>query len=334
MENEKDIELQNQEQDTVNNDNKKENSTEDKDNPQYRGKVLMQHALEELDKGNIEEFETDRALANKYFDEMNAEEEEMDALYTENRNFGIIYQVIESNVHNLLESKEGVKSLKKIVKAIKGNKILHEQFKVYNNLQPTKRVENTIDYINEAISMTPKFDKKKVKESNEKLIKLIKSEHLDEMVDIDDDKLDLFESIEYVTMNKKTLDNIDEYINAKNVIKESIEKLPIVESKGGMTIEEYSNEINKIAENVGTELNSAELKLIKEVSNGNAEEYFNECKENTLTKLDGMMLNEKDMETKSRLSQIYEKISQKNYNKENAIVDISEMIEIQNTIEE
>lgn len=333
MEDEKDIELQDQEQDVENTDKQNDASTEDKNDPQYRGKLLMQRALEELEKGNMEEFETDRALANEYFDKMNAEEEELDALYTESRNFGIIYQVFESNLHNLLHSENGGKSLRKIVKAIKSDKILHEQFKAYNNLLPTKRVVNVNEYINEAISTLPKFDKKLVKEHNEKFIKLLKSENIDEMVDIDDDKLNLFESIEYVIMNKKTLKNIDEYISAKNVIKESIEKLPLTESKG-MTIEEYSNEVNKIAESVGNDLNADEVKLIKEVSNGNGETYFNECKEATLTKLDEMMMREKDMETKSRLSQIYEKINNKAYNKENAIVDISEMIEIQNTIED
>lgn len=331
MEDEKDIELQDQEQE-VDSTDKSTEEDENKDDPQYRGKVLMQRALEMLEQGNMEEFETDRALANKYFDKMNAEEEEMNALYTESRNFGIIYQVFESNLHDLLKHGKGAKSVRRIVKEIKGDKVLHEQFKAYNNLLPTTRVNNVSEYINEAINMSPKFDKKTVKKHNEKFINLIKSEHLNEMVDIDDDKLDLFESIEYVLMNKKTLNNIDEYVNATNIIKESMEKLPLAESKG-MTIEEYSNEVEKISEGIGNDLNSAEMKLIKEVSNGNGESYFNECKEVTLNKLDEMMSRETDMETKSRLSQIYEKINRKNYNKEKAIVDISEMIEIQDTIE-
>ena len=331
MEDEKDMELQDQEvKDT---ENTQDSNTEDKNDPKYRGKVLMQQALKHLEDGNMEEFETDRALANKYFDEMNSEEEEMDMLYTESRNFGIIYQVIESNVKHLLESKEGVKSLRKICKAIKGNKILHEQFKAYNNLQPSHRVNNVAEYINEAIVLTPNFNKVMVKEANEKLIKLIKNEKLDEMVDIDDNKLGLFESIEYVTMNKKTLSNIDEYVNATNIIKESIEKLPLKEEKK-MTIKEYSNEVEKISESLGDDLNADEIKLIKEISSGNGENYFNECKENTLNKLDNMILNETDMETKSRLSQIFEKINGKSYNKENAIVDISEMLEIQSTIDD
>nr|DAK04440.1 MAG TPA: hypothetical protein [Bacteriophage sp.] len=40
------------------------------------------------------------------------------------------------------------------------------------------------------------------------------------------------------------------------------------------------------------------------------------------------------METKSRLSQIFEKINSKTYNKKNIAVDVSEMIEIQNTIDD
>lgn len=328
MEDEKDIELQDQEQEIEGGEN-----TENKEDPQYRGKVLMQRALDHLEKGNIEEFETDRALANKFFDEMNAEEEEMDALYNESRNFGIIYQVIESNVPTLLETKEGQKALRKIIKTIKGNKILHEQFKAYNNLQPSDKIENVDEYIAESLSLVPKFNKKDVKENNERLIKLIKKYNLDEMVDIDDEKLNLFESIEFVTMNKKSLKNIDDYVNATKMIKESIINLSVSETKD-FSIEDYAEEINNVSENIAKELNSAEIKLLKEVTNGNSEEYFNECKSKTLSKLDEMISNEKDIETKSRLSKIYEKINNKSYNKKNAIVDIAEMVEMQDAIDD
>ena len=328
MEDEKDIELQDQEQEIEGGEN-----TENKEDPQYRGKVLMQRALDHLEKGNIEEFETDRALANKFFDEMNAEEEEMDALYNESRNFGIIYQVIESNVPTLLETKEGQKVLRNIIKTIKGNKILHEQFKAYNNLQPLHKINNVDEYIAESLSLVPKFNKKDVKENNERLIKLIKKYNLDEMIDIDDEKLNLFESIEFVTMNKKSLKNIDDYVNATKMIKESIINLPVSETKD-FSIEDYAEEINNVSENIAKELNSAEIKLLKEVTNGNSEEYFNECKSKTLSKLDEMISNEKDFETKSRLSKIYEKINNKRYNKKNAIVDIAEMVEMQDAIDD
>ena len=328
MEDEKDIELQDQEQKIEGGEN-----TENKEDPKYRGKVLMQRALEHLEKGNIEEFETDRALANKFFDKMNAEEEEMDALYNESRNFGIIYQVIESNVPTLLETKEGQKALRKIIKTIKDNKILHEQFKAYNNLQPLDKIENVDEYIAESLSLVPKFNKKDVKENNERLIKLIKKYKLDEMVDIDDEKLNLFESIEFVTMNKKSLKNIDDYVNATKMIKESIIKMSVSETKD-FSIEDYAEEINNVSENIAKDLNSAEIKLLKEVTNGNSEEYFNECKSKTLSKLDEMISNEKDIETKSRLSKIYEKINNKRYNKKNAIVDIAEMVEMQDAIDD
>ena len=330
MEDEKDIELQDQE---IGGEENTDNTDENKDDPQYRGKVLMKRALEHLEQGNIEEFETDRALANEYFDKMSEEEEEMDALYNESRNFGIIYNVIEANVPKLLESKEGKKALRTIIKAIKSDKMLHEQFKAYNNLQPSTKINNIDEYITEALSIVPKFDKKIVKESNEKLIKLIKKYKLDEMVDIDDEKLDLYESIEFVTMNIKTLKNIDEYVNATKMIKESIENLPINETKN-FSIENYAEEINNVSENIAKDLNSAEFKLLKEVTSGNSEAYFNECKSKTLSKLNEMIYKETDIESKSRLSKIYEKINNKIYNKKNALVDIAEMVEMQDAIDE
>ena len=323
MKNDKDIKIK---------DNEMSAQYEDKDDPKYRGKVLMQRALDELDKGNIKEFETDRALANQYFDEISPESAEMDALYNESRNFGIIYNVIEENVNKLLETEDGIKSLRRIVRAIKGNKVIHEQFKAYNNLMPSNHVSNVNEYINEAISIIPRFSKEDIKYENEKLIRLIKEEKLDELIDIDDDKIDLYEAIEYVITNPKKLSNIDDFVNATNVIKEAIEKIQN-DNKEALTVDDYTRELNKISESFGKELNSDELNLIKEVNDGNGEKLFNEHKTATLSKLNDMMVNEEDIDTKSRLSQIYEKISRKSYNKENAAVDISEMMEIQNTID-
>lgn len=338
MEDEKNLELQGQEQDINGGEDNTEDvdtSTEDenKDDPKYRGKVLMQRALEQLEQGNMEEFEIDRKMANEYFDKIGEEEEELDALYNESRNFGIIYHVIEANVPNLLENWDRKKSLRKIVKAIKSDKILHEEFKAFNNLLPSNKVVNVDDYINEAIAIMPNFNKEEVKRANNKLINLIKQEKLDEMIDIDDDKLDLYESIEYVAMNRKTLKNIDAYVNATNVIKESIKKLPLLE-ENKTTITDYANGVKEITESYGDKLNSAEIKIINEVTNGNGEAYFNECKKTTLDKLNEMMSNETDMDSKSRLSVMFEKINNKSYIKENAIVDIAEMIELQNTIDE
>ena len=331
MENEKELELQDQEQYIIDNEQDEDGKDENKDDPMYKGKVLMRSALDHLERGEIEEFETDRQLANEYFDKRSDEEEEMDSLYNESRNFGIIFNVIEANTSKLMESAKGQKSLRNIVSCIKGDKVLHEEFKVYNNLQPQYRVANANEYINEALSMSPSFDRKSVKESNEKLIRLMKKEKLNEMIDIDDDKLNLYEAIEYVTMNKKSLNNVDEFVTARNVIAESIDELPI---KNGHTIEEYANDVEALSENMSNELNSAEIQIIKEVTDGNGEQYFNECKKTTLSKLNEMMMGESDIETKSRLSKIYEKINSKTYNQKTAIVDISEMVEMQDTISE
>ena len=75
MEDEKDINLHNEETSTETSPNDANTENENKNDPKYRGMVLMKQALEKLESGDIEAFETDRALANKYFDEMNSEEE-------------------------------------------------------------------------------------------------------------------------------------------------------------------------------------------------------------------------------------------------------------------
>lgn len=305
----------------------------EKEDPRYKGKVLMQRALDFLEDGNVEEFETNRKLANKYFDEANETDEEDDILYTENRNFGIIYRVFENSVPQLMETKSGKAVIRKFVQTIKNNKVLHEQFKGFNYLtNPEKKVNNVNDYVYEAIKLFNKLNINETKEENNKLIKIIKENKLNEYIDINDNDMSLYESIEYILTNEKKLNNIDEYLSHFNVISEAIEDLPIdgeIES-----LEKYYDELGKLSEKYGSELTDEELEFLKQALNGDTNKIFDEEKDKTIKLINDFMDKEEDMINKSRLSNVLKKVEDKEYSKDSAIIDISEMVEIQNTIQE
>ena len=116
-----------------------------------KGSVLMQQALKKYAKGDFEGGDKDRAEANRYYDlasaEINSEEGKITQLYGESRNFGIIYNVFEQNIENLWDTKDGKKIVKECYNLIKSNKVLNEQFKIYDMFEKAQNVDDVKDFV-------------------------------------------------------------------------------------------------------------------------------------------------------------------------------------------
>ena len=225
-----------------------------------KGSVLMQQALKKYAKGDFKGGDKDRAEANRYYDlasaEINSEAGKMTQLYGESRNFGIIYNVFEQNIENLWDTKDGKKIVKECYNLIKSNKVLNEQFKIYDMFEKAQNVEDVKDFVNEASNIIKTFDKKLVMENNEKLIKFIRDKKLDEYVDIPEETENLYEAIEYIVLNKKTYDNVNDFVKAQNVITEHIiknQKNNIVENK--LTSAEFENKIEEVENEINEKIN-------------------------------------------------------------------------------
>ena len=126
-----------------------------------KGSVLMQQALKKYAKGDFEGGDKDRAEANRYYDlasaEINSEAGKITQLYGESRNFGIIYNVFEQNIENLLSTKKGKKIIKECFNLIKSNKVLNEQFKIYDMFEKAQNVDDVKDFVNEASNIVKTF---------------------------------------------------------------------------------------------------------------------------------------------------------------------------------
>lgn len=308
-----------------------------------KGSVLMQQALKKYAKGDFEGGDKDRAEANRYYDlasaEINSEAGKISMLYGESRNFGIIYNVFEQNIENLLETKNGKKTIKECYDLIKTNKVLNEQFKIYDMFEKAQNVDNAKEYVNEASNIIKSLDKKLVVENNEKLIKFIRDKKLDEYVDIPEEIENLYEAIEYIVLNKKTYDNVNDFVKAQNVITEHIiknQKNNIIESK--LTSSEFENKIEEIEKEINENINQEEKKLLDRfltTRKDNKKEVFERYKRKTLRKIKEMIENSKDTD-KSEWNNIYENILSKNFSEDMSenITNCAEMMEICSTIEE
>ena len=313
------------------------------DNSQ-KGTILMQQALKKYADGDFEGGDKDRKLANKFFDlaslEINSEVGKITQMYGESRNFGIIYNIFEQNINNICQDETKKHIIKEAYNLIKNDKILNEQFKIYDVFEKTVDAENVKDFVNEAINLIKQFDKKQIKESNEKFIKLIKDNKLDEYVSIPEEIENLYEAIEYVILNKKTFDNVNEFIKAQNVIVEHIEnnqKNAINENKDKISFDSFQKELDKEEHEINENINEDERKLLDMFTNPNTNKksVFENYKSQTLKKIKGAMQisEEKDKEAWNR---VYESVNSKIYSDKMTqnIVNCAEMLEICSTIEE
>ena len=308
-----------------------------------KGSVLMQQALKKYAKGDFESGDKDRAEANRYYDlasaEINSEAGKITQLYGESRNFGIIYNVFEQNIENLWDTKDGKKIIKECYNLIKSNKVLNEQFKIYDMFEKAQNVEDVKDFVNEASNIIKTFDKKLVMENNEKLIKFIRDKKLDEYVDIPEETENLYEAIEYIVLNKKTYDNVNDFVKAQNVITEHIiknQKNNIVENK--LTSAEFENKIEEVEKEITENINQEEKTLLDRFLTNkkqNKKEVFENYKRKTLRKIREMIENSEDSD-KSQWNKIYENVSSKNFSEDLSenITNCAEMMEICDTIDE
>lgn len=308
-----------------------------------KGSVLMQQALKKYAKGDFEGGDKDRAEANRYYDlasaEINSDAGKMTQLYGESRNFGIIYNVFEQNIENLWNTKAGKKIVKECYNLIKSNKVLNEQFKIYDMFEKAQNVEDVKDFVNEASNIIKTFDKKIVKENNEKLIKFIRDKKLDEYVDIPEETENLYEAIEYIVLHKKTYNNVNDFVKAQNVITEHIiknQKNNIVENK--LTSVEFEDKIEEAEKEINENINQEEKTLLDRfltTKNQNKKEVFENYKRKTLRKIKEMIETSEDAD-KVQWNKIYENVSSKNFseNMSENITNCAEMMEICSTIDE
>ena len=267
---------------------------EDFNTNSQKGSTLMQQALKKYADGDFEGGDKDRKMANKYFDmasmQINSEAGKMSQLYGESRNFGVIYNVFEQNIDNIYQDESKKHIIKEVYDMIKNDKLLNEQFKIYDMFEKTTDVENVKDFVNETINIINGFDKKQIKECNEKLIKVIKDNKLNEYVDIPEETENLYEAIEYVILNKKTLDNVNNFIKAQNVIAEHIEKNQkesLEENKKSLSFESFKNDLDKEEKKLQENINEDEKKLLDMFTDPktNKRAVFENYKSETLNKI-------------------------------------------------
>lgn len=210
--------------------------------------------------------EAEREYSLHKDEEYNDDNTPIDMLYGENKNFGIINTIFEEAAPNLFKTKNGRKAIKEYVNLMKDDKNLAKQYMFYNTIMKNGTLLNSTEFVKESVEFIKNIDKNTLIESNNKLLSLIKKYNINENIDIDDEKIKLFENCEYLILNKKKLSNLSTYLNCINNIGLYVENHSSKETINETTkIEDIDKMISEFNRKYSTTLNEEESALVKDI---------------------------------------------------------------------
>lgn len=265
-----------------------------------------------------------------------------------NLKLGQIKKIYEHISESLLNSDEGVNVMRKYIKTIKENKSLKNVYSFYNFIDCVAFPENINTQLNEALAcFLLKVNKN---EFNEKLNELgnIVSEgvKISNISKFDIEKIientnKVYEDVDYLLMNKKTLKNLNEHIQRKtNIINYITEKGNVSVEKNDIN-ENFSN--NELVKTINEDLNNINEPWLKELvenitlynlSNRDYKTLFENYKNECLSIIENVESDKNEFLNKTKLSLIKENLNKKTYNKETFNTDIINLAELKSTLKE
>lgn len=257
---------------------------------------------------------------------------------------GKIRNLYENISDTMLESDNGVKVMRKYIKTIKENKDLKKVFSFYNfidNLDVDS--DSRWTYITEGLKYLDGIDKRNYKKGVKELgnivsegvkISNISRNIIEECIN---NTNNVYESVDFLVLEKPTLKNINEQVNAKNDILNFLDNKTIVvreSCESNKTNKELINEINEEM----SEINESWMKeLIEDItlnnlSNNGDKVLFENYKNDCLMIIENIVNSENDIEDKSKMYSLREKLGNKEYNAETFNNDIINLAELKSTL--
>ena len=255
-------------------------------------------------------------------------------LQYECKNFGTANYIFEDALPKLF--KKNKKAVKEFIMTIKEDKNLLSQFQFFKALEKNNKDTNTKEYINEALVLTNKnVNLKTIKESIDKLNKIIRKYNIKPNDFIPQNEMKLFEDCHYVFTHKKNVNNLLE-VNEKidsivNYTKENYNAINESKVNYIKLIEEFEKKYKSM-------LTEDEQNFIKEIisakqgdKNKKKENLFNKFKNECIKTID-KVISESSEDDKDGLMAIKEQISSKIFCEDTLVKDIAKLLEIRDIL--
>jgi hypothetical protein len=299
-------------------------------------------------KSNINEIDTLEKVRNE-FNRLVAEKIEThkynDVLENINTlGLGKIRNLYESISDIMLESDNGIKIMRKYVKTIKENKDLKKVFSFYDFIDKLNvDTDSRWNYINEGLKCLENIDKHSfkmgVKELGNIVSEGVKTSNITRSTieECINSTNNVYESVDFLILEKPTLKNINERIDAKRVIDSFLDNKTIFikesctnDKTNKELISEINEELSEISESWMKEL--IEDITLNNLSNKDNKILFENYKNDCLMIIENIINNNDEIEDKSKMFSLKEKLGVKEYNADSFNNDIINLAELKSTL--
>lgn len=298
------------------------------------GSETMERALESFRNGDYTDAEQLRQKANEVFDrlaeELNKEENELNSLYGESRNFGIIYQTFEHNIQEMMKTPVGKKVLSEAIGMIKSDKNLKGQFNVYQSIVNGGGTGHPEMYVESVLKLMPTASAKSITESNDRFIKALrKLDDLNEYFTIDDKVAGCYEAVDKLLTTKVSPETMADIVEAKSKLVEFVTSVP-AEKYG--TSEKNIDSIIEAIKSREDFATAEEYQLYREIMAAEDKKaLFEQYRNETLDSITSVM-NE-STEKAAEWQSTYDRVKKYTYDKSNPVMSIAMLAEIRDVVE-
>ena len=259
-----------------------------------------------------------------------------------------LISLFESMSCNLMNKKDGRKVIKEYITFLRESSAIKNVLKLDNFVKTNSISSNADILLNEAINCCRIADKKTYDIERGKLseiiVKSIKNENIskaqiDEAIAAKNATLD---SIIFLTLNKKSLKNLNEYVENFNIVSSllsenkkstmEVETSSIDDVNEVGLMDELNSSINELSET--WEKNLAKDLVLSSLSGNKKSEIFEEYKQDCLEIIDEIIKKDIDTITKSNVNSMMEGLKNKNYSEDTFITDILNLAELKETLNE
>lgn len=290
---------------------------------------------EALQKEDYKAYDYVKDMLEEAIDESKHEKKLMNELNT--TNFGILNHIFENELPTLIKTNK--KAVKEVIKTIKEDKNLINQFNFYNVIKEQYNAKHaeviTPEVVLEKLTeiVSENIDQKTVKKSNKKLRDVMVENNIIPSDFVDEESKKLYENGDVILTTKRTTNNMIPLAESYDAVSKWMDKHKDDKKHNGVDvdtlIEEFENKLK-------TNLNESEISFVQEITDFRSpiaekrkEKLFNKFKNECIDKINSMLKEDSD---NVELKGLSDQINEMTFNKESIVKDIAKLLEIRDIL--
>lgn len=310
----------------------KENNINMKDNKYQDYINIMSEALQ---KDDFKAYEYVKEMLDEAIEESKHEKELMNEMNT--TNFGMLNHIFENELPTLIKTNK--KAVRNVIKTIKEDKNLINQFNFYNvikeqyNRSHADMISSKEALENLAKIVGENIDLKTVKASNKKLRNVMIESGVKPSNLVDEESRKLYENGDVILTSKRNTNNMISLVESYNAVSNWMDAHKSDKINEGKTPDEMIKEFeDKLKDN----LNESEISFVQQITDWRSpiaeqrkEKLFNKFKNECINKINEML---KEDAENVELKGLSDQINEMNFNKETIVKDIAKLLEIRDIL--